>query len=147
MRLARTAISEQEEIFLPRQKLTSGQFQHQRLVERGDGKEVETVQALDHRKSCLADAAFRGSAIAVQLFLAFLRRADEGTVGRLLVQITILLAASRRDSAHTLSNATEVNKVDVEAIRQKVRLEFTAKQKAKQQKKPATAPTKARKTA
>jgi hypothetical protein len=37
--------------------------------------------------------------------------------------------------------------VDVEAIRQKVRLEFTAKQKAKQQKKPATAPTKARKTA
>jgi hypothetical protein len=64
-----------------------------------------------------------------------------------LVQITILLAASRRDSAHTLSNATEVNKVDVEAIRQKVRLEFTAKQKAKQQKKPATAPTKARKTA
>jgi ParB family chromosome partitioning protein len=80
--------------------------------------------------------------------LAFLRRADEGTVGRLLVQITILLAASRRDSAQTLSHAAEVYKVDVEAVRQKVRQEFTAKQKAKQQKKPTTAAqTKTRKTA
>jgi ParB family chromosome partitioning protein len=71
-----------------------------------------------------------------KLFLAFLRRPNEGTVGRLLVEITILLAASRRDSAQTLSNAAEAYKVDVEAIRQKVRQEFAAKQKAKQQKKP-----------
>jgi ParB family chromosome partitioning protein len=70
-------------------------------------------------------------------------------VGRLLVEITILLVASRRDSAQTLSDADEVYKVDVEAIRQKVRQEFTARQKAKQQKKPAPpiAQAKARKTA
>jgi ParB family chromosome partitioning protein len=84
-----------------------------------------------------------------KLFLAFLRRADEGTVGKLLVEIAILLAASRRDSAQTLSNAAEVYKVDVEAIRQKVRQEFTARQKATQQKGPATTKpqAKARKTA
>ena len=65
MRLAGAAVAEKEQILLSRQELTSSQFQHKRLVERGDS-EVETVEALDHWESGLADAALRGSAIAVQ---------------------------------------------------------------------------------
>jgi ParB family chromosome partitioning protein len=83
-----------------------------------------------------------------KLFLAFLRRADEGTLSRLLVEFSILLAASRGDHGQTVRIAAETYKVDIEAIGKKVRQEFIAK-KAKQSIKPAAekAQRKARKTA
>jgi ParB family chromosome partitioning protein len=70
-------------------------------------------------------------------------------LGGLLVEITILLALSRRDTAQTLRDAAQAYKVDVEAIAQKVKQEFAAKEKAKKVKKPvaATTPAKVKKSA
>jgi len=62
---------------------------------------------------------------------AFLRRADEGTLSRLLVQVSILITASRENSAAVLKDAASTYKVDTDAIATKVRQEFTAKKKAK----------------
>jgi hypothetical protein len=62
---ASAAVAEKKKIFLSRQILAAGQFQHQRLVERGDGQEIETIEALDHRESGLPDAALGGTTLAV----------------------------------------------------------------------------------
>lgn len=64
-------------------------------------------------------------------FAAFLRRADEGALSRLLVETTILLAASRTNPATVLRDAATAYKVDTDAITAKVRQEFNAKEKAK----------------
>jgi ParB family transcriptional regulator, chromosome partitioning protein len=64
-------------------------------------------------------------------FAAFLRRADEGTLSRLLVESSILLAASRSNSTTILKDAASAYKVDPDAISSKVRQEFNAKEKAK----------------
>jgi ParB family chromosome partitioning protein len=64
-------------------------------------------------------------------FAAFLRRADEGTLSRLLVETAILLAASRTNVATVLRDAASTYKVDTDAITAKVRQEFAAKEKGK----------------
>ncbi|MGH9587167.1 MAG: ParB/RepB/Spo0J family partition protein, partial [Acidobacteriaceae bacterium] len=64
-------------------------------------------------------------------FAALLRRADEGTLSRLLVETAILLAASRTNVTTVLRDAASVYKVDTEAITAKVKQEFAAKEKAK----------------
>lgn len=64
-------------------------------------------------------------------FSAFLRRADESTLSRLLVESSILLAASRGNPATILKDAASAYKVDTDAISAKVRQEFAAKEKAK----------------
>ena len=66
-----------------------------------------------------------------KLFRAYLRRADEGTLSRLLVESSILLAASRGNASAVLKEAASTYKVDTEAITNKVRQEFAAKEKAK----------------
>ena len=68
---------------------------------------------------------------------AYLRRADEGTLSRLLVEASILLAASRGNATTILKDAAAVYKVDTEAIGLKVKQEFAAKEKAKKEAKPA----------
>jgi ParB family chromosome partitioning protein len=75
---------------------------------------------------------------------AFLRRADEGTLSRLLVQTAILLAAARTNPASVLKDAAATYKVDTDAITAKVKQEFAAKAKAR--KEPKSVP-KARKAA
>ncbi len=66
-----------------------------------------------------------------KLLASFLRKADESTIGRVLVAITILQAAhSPNESAKTLREAAEFYKVDVAAITNKVKQEFAAKEKA-----------------
>jgi ParB family chromosome partitioning protein len=70
-------------------------------------------------------------------FAAFLRRADEGTLYRLLVESSILLAASRGNPSSVLKDAATAYKVDTDAIAAKVRQEFTAKEKAKKTAQPA----------
>jgi ParB family chromosome partitioning protein len=84
-----------------------------------------------------------------KLFAAYLRRADEGALGGLLVEITILHAATRQTAAQVLRDAATVYKVDVDAISLKVKHEFDAKEKAKLAPKPAAkaVPPKARKAA
>jgi ParB family chromosome partitioning protein len=69
---------------------------------------------------------------------AFLRRADEGTLSRLLVESSILLAASRGNPSNVLKDAASTYKVDTDAITAKVKQEFTAKEKAKKTAQPAT---------
>ena len=66
----------------------------------------------------------------------FLRRADESTLSRLLVQTGILLAASRTNPASVLKDAAATYKVDTDAITAKVKQEFAAKAKAKKEPKP-----------
>jgi len=63
-------------------------------------------------------------------FAAFVRRADEGTLPRLLVESSILLAASRGNPTTVLRDAASAYKVDTEAIIAKVKQEFAAKEKA-----------------
>jgi len=83
-----------------------------------------------------------------KLFASFLRKADESTLGRVLVAITILQAAhSSNESAKALREAAEFYKVDVAAITAKVKQEFAAKEKAQTEKKatpkpPTKAPSK-----
>ena len=61
----------------------------------------------------------------------YLRRADEGTLSRALVESSILLAASRSNAATILKEAATAYKVDTAAIGSKVRQEFAAKEKAR----------------
>jgi ParB family chromosome partitioning protein len=62
---------------------------------------------------------------------AFLRRADEGALSRMLVESSILLAATRGNPAALLKDAATAYKVDTDAITAKVKQEFVAKDKAK----------------
>ncbi|MGD0942126.1 MAG: ParB/RepB/Spo0J family partition protein [Terracidiphilus sp.] len=71
-----------------------------------------------------------------KLLASFLRKADESTLGRVLVAITILQSAhSSNESAKALREAAEFYKVDVAAITSKVKQEFAAKDRAKTTKK------------
>jgi ParB family chromosome partitioning protein len=79
-----------------------------------------------------------------KLFTGFLRRADEGTLGRAVVEAVILLTASRGNASQALRDAATAYKVDTDAIAAKVKQEFAAKEKAKTATKPAPkAPVKA----
>ena len=70
-------------------------------------------------------------------FAAFLRRADEGTLSRLLVESSILLAATRGNLPAILKDAATAYRVDTDAISAKVKQEFAAKEKAKKAPQPA----------
>lgn len=78
-------------------------------------------------------------------FAAFLRRADEGALSRLMVETTIMLAASRMNPAIVLRDAAAAYKVNTDAIALKVKQEFAAKDKAK--KSPQATPKAAKKAA
>jgi ParB family chromosome partitioning protein len=76
---------------------------------------------------------------------AFLRRADEGTLSRLMVETSILIAASRGNPTTILRDSASAYKVDTDVIALKVKQEFAAKEMAK---KTARTPAKvAKKTA
>jgi ParB family chromosome partitioning protein len=70
-----------------------------------------------------------------KLFTCFLRRADESTLGRAVVEAVVLLTASRGNASHVLREAAKFYKVDVAAITTTVKQEFAAKEKAKAAKK------------
>jgi ParB family chromosome partitioning protein len=72
---------------------------------------------------------------------AFVRRADEGTLSRLLVESGISLASSRSNAATVLGDAAAAYKVDAGAIALKVKQEFAAKEKAKKEAKPKASGT------
>jgi ParB family chromosome partitioning protein len=75
-----------------------------------------------------------------KLFSAFLRRADESTLGRAVVEAVVLLTASRGNASHVLRDAAEFYKVDVAAVTSQVKQEFSAKEKTKAAKKDAPKP-------
>jgi len=70
-------------------------------------------------------------------FTAFLRRADEAMLSRLMVETAILLAATKTNPSTVLKEAASTYKVDTDAIAAKVKQEFTAKEKAQAAKKVA----------
>jgi ParB family transcriptional regulator, chromosome partitioning protein len=84
--------------------------------------------------------AKEGETVA-KLLTAFIRKADEGTVGKLIVEAVILLSArTQADGGKTLRNAAQVYGVDTEAVALKVKQEFAAKEKARKATKPESKP-------
>ena len=76
-----------------------------------------------------------------KLLTAFIRKAEESILGRLLVEIVILHSAgTANDSSKLLKEAAEFYKVDINAITTKVKQEFAAKDKAGVAKKAAPKP-------
>ncbi|HUZ93789.1 MAG TPA: ParB/RepB/Spo0J family partition protein [Edaphobacter sp.] len=76
-----------------------------------------------------------------KLLAAFLPKAEESTLGRILVETVILLSMrTAADSVKVLRDAAQSYKVDIEAISAKVKQEFAAKEKAKSTKKAAPKP-------
>ena len=89
-----------------------------------------------------------------KLMVAYIRKAEEGELGQLLVETVILHAArTQSETGNALKEAAQHYKVDTDAIAQKVRTEFAAKEKtqaakktaAKAQPKPAARTTAAKK--
>src|SRR5262249_51379861 len=70
-------------------------------------------------------------------FTTFVNRAGEGTLSRLLVEASILLAASRGNPTTVLKEAATTYKVDTDAITTKVKQECAAIEKAKKTAQPA----------
>lgn len=111
----------------------------------GSRPQVSCRNSLPH-KACFA-VFYRNvlSSLVVMLsktFAAFLRRTDEGTLSRLVVETTILLAASRTNPATVLRDAATTYKVNTDAIALNVKQEFAAKEKAKKASAQATKPAK-----
>jgi ParB family chromosome partitioning protein len=78
---------------------------------------------------------------SAKLLTAFVRKADEGTIGKLIVEAVILLTArTQADGGKTLRAAAQVYGVDTDAVALKVKLEFAAKEKAKKASKPEPKP-------
>jgi ParB family chromosome partitioning protein len=75
-----------------------------------------------------------------KLFAAFLRRTDENTLGRAVVEAVVLLTASRGNASQALRDAATAYKVDTDAIAAKVKQEFAAKEKSKTTNKTAPKP-------
>jgi len=65
-----------------------------------------------------------------KLLSAYIRKAEEGELGRLLVEMVILHSAQTQSSGKALQEAAAVYKVDTNAIAAKVKQEFAAKEKA-----------------
>ena len=73
-----------------------------------------------------------------KLLSAFLPKAEESTLGRILVETVILLSMhNQADAAKILREAAHAYKVDVDAISATVKQEFATKEKAKGAKKTA----------
>ena len=88
-----------------------------------------------------------GESIAKWL-TAFVRKADEGTLGKLIVEAVILLSVRiQADGGKTLRIAAQVYGVDTDSVALKVKQEFAAKEKArkaaKADPKPAAKPKRA----
>jgi ParB family transcriptional regulator, chromosome partitioning protein len=77
----------------------------------------------------------------VKLLSAFVRKADEGTVGKLIVEAVILFSArSAADGSKTLRAAAQIYGIDTEAVALKVKQEFAARDKARNASKPEPKP-------
>ncbi len=107
-------------------------FMLEKLVALMDEKRVETLA----RQHGIRQKRDEGG--LAKTFGAYLRRADEGTLSRLMVESTIMLAASRTNPATVLRDAANTYKVDTDAIALKVKQEFAAKEKVQSVKKPVT---------
>ncbi|HTV56570.1 MAG TPA: ParB/RepB/Spo0J family partition protein [Terriglobia bacterium] len=106
-------------------------FVIERLVSTMDESRVETLARQHGIRQKRDDGGVKKG------FLAFARRADEGTLSRLVIEASVLLAASHGNSAAVLKDAATSYKVDIDTIAAKVQQEFAAKAKAKKIRQPA----------
>ena len=79
------------------------------------------------RQHCIREK--RDDGAIAKTFAAYLRSADENTLGRALVESAILLAVSRSNASRVLQEAATAYKVDTEAIAAKVRQGFVMKER------------------
>lgn len=82
---------------------------------------------------CHLEAFFvqQGESVA-KLLIAFIRKSDEGTIGKLIIEAVILLSArTQAEGVKTLRTAAQVYGVDIDPVVLKVKQEFTAKEKAR----------------
>jgi ParB family chromosome partitioning protein len=105
-------------------------FVLERLVGVLDENRIETLARLHGIRQKRDEGGL------TKTFVAFVRRADEGTLSRLIVEATIVLSASRNHGANVLRDAATAYKVDTDVIAAKVKQEFAAKAKAKKEAKP-----------
>jgi len=92
----------------------------------------------------------KDDAAPAKLLAAFLPKAEESKLGRILVETAIFLSMhNQTETAKILREAAHAYKVDVDAISATVKQEFAAKEKAKANKKaaPKSAPKPAKKAA
>jgi len=68
MRLARAAVAERNDVVARYDIFAARQLQCQRLVERGDGREVECVEALCRRETGGVDATLDHAPLAIDEF-------------------------------------------------------------------------------
>jgi ParB family chromosome partitioning protein len=108
----------------------------EKLVSLMDERRIETLARQHGIRQKRDDGG------GAKTFAAFLRRADEGALSRLLVEAAILLAASKSNPAIVLRDAAAAYKVDTDVIAAKVKQEFAAKEKAKKTAQPASKPSK-----
>jgi ParB family chromosome partitioning protein len=99
---------------------------------------------IKHTRSPPARAWSQGEPVA-KLLTSFIRKADESTIGKLIVEAVILFSArSQSDGGKALRPAAQAYRVDTDAVALKVRQEFAAKDKvrkaAKSEPKPAAKP-------
>jgi ParB family chromosome partitioning protein len=79
----------------------------------------------------------KDDAAPAKMLAAFLQKAEESMLGRILVETAILLSMhNQTDAAKILRDAAHAYKVDVDAISTQVKQESVAKEKAKNAKKP-----------
>ena len=90
-----------------------------------------SISAVAHAQGTMDFSGAQTLMQTFKTFTVFVRRADEGTLSRLVVEASILLAASRGNPTFILKEAAATYKVDTDAITTKVRQEFAAKEKAK----------------
>jgi ParB family chromosome partitioning protein len=84
--------------------------------------------------------AKEGESVA-KLLAAFARQAEEGDLGKLIVESIVLLSPRTQvDGDKTLRAAAQIYGVDTEAIAIKVKQEFAAKEKARSAIKPQPKP-------
>jgi ParB family chromosome partitioning protein len=77
-----------------------------------------------------------------KLLTVLIRKGDEGTIGKLIVEAVILLSArSQADGGKALRAAAQVYGVDTGSVALKVKQEFAAKEKARKAAKPELKPT------
>ncbi|HTU33189.1 MAG TPA: hypothetical protein VMF66_05245 [Candidatus Acidoferrum sp.] len=84
----------------------------------------------------------KDDAAPAKLLAAFLPKAEESKLGRILVETAILLSMhNQTDAAKILRDAAHAYKVDVDAISATVKQEFSAKEKGNAAKKAAPKPS------
>jgi ParB family chromosome partitioning protein len=94
--------------------------------------QIHTVASVGGRKAIgdgRAEQEHQGDSVA-KMLIAFIRKANEGTIGKLIVEAVILLSArSQADAGKTLRTAAQVYGVNTDSVDLKVKQEFARRRR------------------